>query len=334
VRLQPNLAEAHLALGQYIYWIDADFALALQEFQLVLKFSPNNAEVRSLTAAITRRQGKWQEGFDLYEQAQKLDPQNANIVRNLLFTAMGMRRWEDASRWAEKFRAMAPASLVAKFQTGYADFWWKGDTRLLKALVADVPAGTDPDGSVTSVRWDVAMIERDFAGARKILEASPLTEVSYTNAGATPKNFLIGLCLLAQGDKNGAGKFFESARPVFEAQVKDAPNSAERHANLGWCYAVMGRKEDAVREGERAVALKPESKDALDGSLMSAYLALICVRVGENDRALALIERLLKIPGPIDSADYSITINDLKFRWEWDPIRDDPRFQKLISSAP
>src|SRR5436305_2055161 len=82
-----------------------------------------------------------------------------------------MRSWEDASRWAEKFRAMAPASLVAKFQTGYADFWWKGDTRLLKALVADVPAGTDPDGSVTSVRWDVAMIERDFAGARKILEA-------------------------------------------------------------------------------------------------------------------------------------------------------------------
>ena len=89
-----------------------------------------------------------------------------------------------------------------------------------------------------------------------------------------------------------------------------------------------------MREGERAVALKPESKDALDGSLMSAYLALICARAGESDRALALIERLLKIPGPIDSADYSITINDLKCRWEWDPIRDDPRFQKLISSAP
>ena len=334
VRLQPNLAEVHLALGQCIYWIDGDFALALQEFQLVLKFSPNNAEVRSLTAAITRRQGKWQEALDLYEQAQKLDPQNANIVRNLLFTAMGMRRWEEASRWAEKFRAMAPASLVAKFQSGYNDFWWKGDTRLLKSLVAEVPAGTDPDGSVTGARWEVAMIERDFAGARKILETSPLTEISYTNEGVTPKNFLIGLCLLAQGDKDGAQKFFELARPIFESQVKDAPDSAERHANLGWCYAFMGRKEDAIREGRRAVELKPESKDALDGSLMSAYLALIYARCGENDLAFPLLERLMRMPGPVDSVDYSITVNDLKFRWEWDPIRNDPRFPKLISSTP
>jgi TolB-like protein len=334
VRLQPNLAEAHLALGQCIYWIDGDFALALQEFQLVLKFSPNNAEARSLTAAITRRQGKWQEGLDLYEQAQRLDPQNANIVRNLLFTAMGMRRWEEASRWAEKFRAMAPASLVAKFQTGYADFWWKGETRLLKSLVEDVPAGTDPDGTVTTTRWDVAMIERDYAGARKILEASPLTELSYTNAGVTPKNFLIGLCLLAQGDKDGAQKFFELGRPIFESQVKEAPESAERHANLGWCYAFMGRKQDAIREGLRAVELKPESKDALDGALMNGYLALIYARCGENDFAFPLLERLLRTPGAVDSTDCSITVNDLKFRWEWDPIRNDPRFQKLLSSTP
>jgi TolB-like protein/class 3 adenylate cyclase/Tfp pilus assembly protein PilF len=330
VRLQPNLAEAHLALGQCVYWIDGDYARALEQFQVVLKLSPNNAEVRSLTAAITRRQGKWEEALELYKQAQKRDPQNPNIVRNLLFTAMAMRRWEEASDWADKFRAMAPASLVARFQSGYNDFWWKGDTRLLKSLVADVPSGTDPDGGVTSQRWEVAMIERDFTGARKILEASPLTEVSYTNAGATPKNFLIGLCLLAQGDKNGAQKFFEMARPTFEAQVQVAPESPERHANLGWCYAFMGRRTDAIREGERAVELKPESKDALDGALMSAYLALIYARVGENDRALALIERLLKIPGPVDSGNYSITVNDLKHRWEWDPLRNDPRFQALI----
>jgi hypothetical protein len=93
----------------------------------------------------------------------------------------------------------------------------------------------------------------------------------------------------------------------------------------------MGRKGDAIREGERAVELKPESKDAVDGALMNGYLALIYARVGENDLAIPLIERLLKIPGAVDSADYSITINDLKSRWEWDPIRGDPRFQKLIA---
>lgn len=334
VQLQPNLAEGHLALGQCIYWIDGDFDRALQEFHSALKLSPNNAEVRSLMAAITRREGKWEEGLDAYEQAQKLDPQNANIVRNLLFTAMGMRRWEEAARWAEKFRSMAPASLVAKFQSGYADFWWKGDTHLLKSLVAEVPAGTDPDGAVTSARWDVAMIERDYAGARKILESTPLNEISYLNAGATPKSFLMGLTLLAQGDKPGARKFLEISRPIFESQMQQAPQSAERHANLGLCDAFMERKADAIREGERAVALKPESKDALDGTLMNANLALISARVGENDRAIALIERLLKTAGPVDSADYSITVNDLKHRWEWDPIRNDPRFQNLVSAQP
>jgi hypothetical protein len=96
----------------------------------------------------------------------------------------------------------------------------------------------------------------------------------------------------------------------------------------------MERKADAIREGARAVALKPESKDALDGTLMNANLALISARVGENDRAIVLIERLLKTAGPVDSADYSITVNDLKHRWEWDPIRNDPRFQNLVSAQP
>ena len=93
----------------------------------------------------------------------------------------------------------------------------------------------------------------------------------------------------------------------------------------------MGRKADAIREGRRAVELKPESKDAVDGAIMNCYLALIYARVGENDLAIPFIERLLKTPGAVDSVDYSITVNDLKFRWEWDPIRSDPRFQKLIA---
>jgi len=112
--------------------------------------------------------------------------------------------------------------------------------------------------------------------------------------------------------------------------VKEAPESAERHASLGWLYALMGRKKEAIREGQRAVELQPESKNAVDGPLMNGYLALIYARVGENDLAIPLIERLLETPGAVDSADYSITVNDLEYRWEWDPLRNDARFQKLI----
>jgi hypothetical protein len=95
----------------------------------------------------------------------------------------------------------------------------------------------------------------------------------------------------------------------------------------------MGRKNDAIAQGRRAVDLKPESKDAVDGSLLSGYLALIYARVGENDLAIPLIERLLKTPGAVDSADYSITVNDLKYRWEWDPIRNDPRFKQILAET-
>jgi tetratricopeptide (TPR) repeat protein len=229
---------------------------------------------------------------------------------------------------------MAPASLVAKVQSGYVDFWWKGDTGPLKSMLSQVPAGTDPDGSVTSCRWDVAMIDRDFGEARNVLQKSDLNEVSYTSSGTTPKSFFQGLIELAEGKQAEAQKLFELARPSFEKAVEEAPSSADRHANLGWFYAFAGRKDEAIREGRQAVELKPESKDAVDGAIMNCYRALIYARVGEKELAIPLIERLLKTPGAVDSVDYSITVNDLKHRWEWDPIRSDPRFQKLVSSQP
>src|SRR5438094_1245536 len=335
LRLQPNLAEGHFALGQCIYWMDQDYDRALEQFKIAARLSPSNADTRRLIAAIERRQGKWQQALEAYERVAKIDPQNPNTARELINTNTSMRRWPEAANWAERMRAMAPMSFVAKSQRGYIEFWWKGDTRLLKSSLDQMPAGVDPDGSVTAARWDVAMLQRDYATAKKILETSSVNDLSYATAGLTPKIFLEGCTYLAEGDNLGAQKAFEQARPAFEAAVKEAPESAERHAGLGWLYALMGRKNDAIAEGQRAVKLKPESKDAVDGSLMSGYLALIYARVGGKDLAIPLIERLLKTPGAVDSADYSITVNDLKYRWEWDPLRNDPRFQKLITqSAP
>jgi TolB-like protein/Tfp pilus assembly protein PilF len=331
LQLQPSLAEAHFALGQCIYWIDENYERALQELNIALGLSPNDGDASALIAAIKRRQGHWEESLAAFENAQTIDPQNPNIVRNVVFTNTAMRRWPEASRAAERMRAMAPASLVAKIQSGYVDFWWKGDTHLLKSLLSQVPAGTDPDGVITSCRWDRAMIDRDFAAARAALQTSAINEIAYTLAAATPKGFFQGCIELAEGNNTQAQKLFELVGPVFEKAVAEAPLSAERHANLGWFYAFMGRKDDAIREGQRAVELKPESKDAFDGAIMNCYLALIYARVGEKDLAIPLIERLLKAPGAVDSANYSITINDLKYRWEWDPIRNDPRFQKLIA---
>jgi serine/threonine-protein kinase len=315
-----------------LYWFDSDYAGASHELARASSLAPGDAAIQLIAAAILRREGKWPEALAAFENVQKLDPQNPNVVRNVLFTNTAMRRWPEAVRAAARFRAISPDSLVAKIQSAYVAFSGQGDTKALRRELANVPAGKDPDGIVTTCRWEGAMVERDYAGATEILETSPLTEMDYLLGGSTPKSFLVGCTALARGDQAEAQKNFADAAIDLEKAERESPQSAESHANLGLSYAFMGRRDEAIREGERATELKPESKDATDGVLMSCYLALIYARLGEKDLAFSLIERLLRTPGAVDSVCYSITVNDLKFRWVWDPLRSDPRFDKLVAS--
>ena len=331
LRLQPDLGEAHFALGQCAYWFDNDYERALAEFATAQQILPNDSNIGGYVAAIRRRQGRWEEALATYERAEKLDPQNPNIIRNLVFTNTSMRRWPQAAQAAARFRAVAPDSTVAKIQSGYVEFMWKGDIGALQRSLAGIPAGVDPDGSVTSVRWDAAMLARNFSEAKSVLTKSPAAELSYLNGGLQPKSFFSGITALAEGNRPEAEREFAAAVPEFEKAVQEAADAANRHANLGLLYAFMGQREGAIREGRLAVELTPQSKDATDGAIMLCYLALIYTRLGENDLAIPLIERLLKTPGAVDSVNYSITPNDLRYRWEWDPLRRDPRFQKFVA---
>ncbi len=330
LRLQPDLGEAHFALGQCAYWFDDDYERALAEFAIAQRALPNDSNIGAYVAAIRRRQGRWEEALATYERMEKLDPQNPNIIRNVLFTNTSMRRWPQAAEAAARFRAVAPDSVVAKIQSGYVEFMWKGDTGALQRWLGDIPPTDDPDGIVTCVRWEGAMLRRDFAGAADILAKSPTRELSYLSGGLQPKSFLLGITAVASNDRAGAARNFAAAQPEVEKAVHEAADAPACHANLGLLYAFMGKHDEAIREGRLAVELKPIAKDANDGAIMLCYLALIYGRVGEKDQAIALIDRLLKTPGAVDSVNYSITLNDLKYRWEWDPLRGDPRFQKLV----
>ncbi len=331
LRLQPELGEAHFAFGQCAYWFDHDYERALAEFDRAQRILPNDSNIGAYVAAIRRRQGRWEESLAIYQRMEKLDPQNPNIIRNVLFTNTAMRHWPQASQAAARFRAVAPDSIVAKIQSGYVDFQWKGDPGAVDRGLAQLPPGEDPDGIVTCVRWEGAMLRRDFAGAAALLARSPASEFSYLNGGLQPKSFLAGITAVAAADAVAAAKHFAAAAPLFEQAVQEAPEAAERHANLGLVYAFMGKRAEALREARLAVELKPLTRDATDGAIMLCYLALISARVGENEQAIELIARLLKTPGAVDSVDYSMTPNDLRFRWEWDPLRSDPRFQKLLA---
>ena len=330
LRLDPNLAEGHFALGLCLYWFDDSYEAALAEFAVAARLAPNDTDVAGLIAAIKRRKGQFRDAIAEYERAAKLDPQNPNITRNLVYTNSALRQWPEARRAAERWRQMAPDSLVAKIQMGYLDFQSTGKTDTLQRLLAQIPASNDPDGIVTATRWDVAMIDRDFSGAQNVLRNSPRPALDYLNGGNTPKTLLAGCIQLARGDPAAAQPLLEQARGEFAAAVEQSPLIANVHANLGLVCAFLGRKEEAIREGRRAVELRPISKDAVDGAIMLCYLAVIHAQTGENDQAIALLEQLLKTPGAVDSVSYSITPNDLKYRWEWDRLRKDPRFTKLV----
>src|SRR5205085_8856420 len=162
-----------------------------------------------------RRQGSWQESLEAFERASTFDPQNPNIVRNILFTNTAMRRWPEAAVAAARFRALAPDSVVGKIQSGYVEFMWKGDTATLRNVLGQIPPPVDPDGSVTSVRWDSAMLERDFARGAQVLAQSSLRELAYMAGGLQPKSFLAGMTALAQNDRATAEANFTEALPHF-----------------------------------------------------------------------------------------------------------------------
>jgi TolB-like protein/Tfp pilus assembly protein PilF len=330
LQLRPDLGEGHLALGLYYYWVDTNYDKALEEFAIAGKALPNDSDVGYFAAAIRRRQGRWNDNLDLLKKTLTIDPGNANVAEEIAYTYGFLHEWSDAARMQERVSALAPDSVNAKITRAYYDFWSQGSTATLKEVLGKILPGVDPAGLVTRARWDLAMIQRDYNAADQAMTACPLDQFQ-SNGQPTPKSFYRGCAALARGDQAEARKKFEAALPFFEEAVRQAPDTAIRHGNLGLLYSFMDRKEDAIREGHRAVELEPDSKDAVNAPWMAGFLAMIYARVGELDSALPLLDHLLTSPGPIDNTNCCITYNDLRNRWQWDPVRNDPRFQKLLA---
>ncbi len=332
LRLRPDGGEGHLARALCLYWTERDYEGGLRELQACGRLLPNNPEVDFYTAAIYRRQGRWNDALAKFDHAIALDPRNAPFVRELLNTYAMLRDWTAAGRMGERAVQLAPDIPTLRVENSYVALWSKGDLGPLRATLAEIPRGVDPDGKVTLARWDAALLARDFAAAEREVEtAGADTVLMPFGATPLPKSYLLGCIALARGDSTRAQPLFEAARIDMEAEVSNFPLDAFRHAQLGLLYGYLGRKEDALREGRRGVELLPESLDAYFGPNVSAYLALIYARSGEPDQALELIERLLVTAGPSTRVfEPSITFQELRLRWQWDPLRGNPRFQKLL----
>lgn len=333
LQLRPDLGEGHLALGLYYYWTEANYEKALEEFRIAVASLPNDSDIGYFAAAIRRRQGKWNENLELLKRCQAVDPGNPNVAYEIAYTCSALHDWPRAASMYDRVVALAPDSANYKIFRAYIDFYANGNTAVLKAALAEIPPGIDPDGLVTRARWDLAMIERDFAAAELAMTSYHL-DVFQSDGMPTPKSFFRGCTALARGDLPGAQTLFAAALPQFETAVQQSPGIGLRHGNLGLLYSFMGRKDDAIREGRRAVELEPDIKDAVNAPWMKGFLAMIYARGGDADSALPLLEHLLASPGPVDNTNVCVTPNDLRKRWQWDPIRNDPRFQKLLEAPP
>ena len=331
LRLQPNLAEGHVGLGLYYGRLARDYEPALREYDLAKKGAPNEVQIIYGIAHVQMKRGQFRAAIANWERATSLDPMNWNMFDNLSNAYAAVEMLPQAEKAKHRAAELTTGSALERFgmmqSWGWAYYDLTGSTEKMKEIIAANQSLDDSTGYVAQAVYLVAMIERNFDVAQQAIEKSPATIFESFAGPRATKNFLLGTVALARGQTEEARKFFEAELPFARNELAAAPDSAPRHAQIGLICAYLGQKEEAIAEGQRAVDLLPISKDKNDGPAMSTALAEIYGRVGEPDKAIALLEELLPLPN-------SIRQRYLKNDWNWDPLRKDPRFQKLVTGPP
>jgi TolB-like protein/Flp pilus assembly protein TadD len=320
IRLQPDLPEAHLALGFYYYYCERNYQRALGEFAIAKQSLPNSAEVFMAIGAIERRQGKWAESTANLEKAASLSPKDAHVLYNLGDNYRANKNFETADKTFDRAIEAAPQSFGFRAAKGDLAIEWRGDFSVMEKELAGVPPGADPEGIVTLGRWYLLTLQRKFPEALAVVRQM---NERHERTAHEPRSFYEGIVYSYLNDKKKARSAFEEARLIAERSLRESPDSATRHVLLGQILAGLGQKEAAIAEGKRAVELLPEGEDALSGPKITLGLAIIYARTGEVDHALQLLDHLLIVPG-------GVTVPLLKLDPVWDPLRSDPRFRALI----
>jgi TolB-like protein/Tfp pilus assembly protein PilF len=324
-RLRPNSGEAHLALAKHLYWGYLDYDRAREELKLAQKSLPNEPLVFEILGFIDRRQGRWAESTKNLERAIELDPKNGLFLKQLADSYFCLRRYADAERVLDRGIAVAPKDSNLRAYRAEIELHWHADTRPLRSTLEAILAEDPREGKNVAQLWlEVSLCERDFDGASRALAAEP-TGGCYDDWIPFPRASCEGVVAQMKGDKAAAHAAFTTARNEAAKLIADHPDYPEALCVLGMADAALGNKEDAIREGRRAVELLPVSKNAIEGSLLLKYLALIYAWTGEKDLAFEQLTIAAKLPG-------FLSYGALRLHPYWDPLRGDPRFEKIVAS--
>jgi serine/threonine protein kinase/Tfp pilus assembly protein PilF len=326
-QLNPDLPEAYSAMGRYYYNL-LDFDSALEQFAIARKSLPNDSEILSHIGFAQRRQGKFEQALANIKRACDLDPLSSNITLQLAVTFMLMRKYTEAERYYERAILLSPDVAFPYFFKAGLYLLIEGNTEKAWAVFERAPQDALDHGWIVLRSIVLNVYDGDYPEALERL-SSYEPEAFKNQFYYVPKALLYAQIYGLMGNKQLQEKYYESARNILEIKIQEQPDDEqfpERfHSSLGIAYAGLDRKEDAITQGQLGVELLPETKDAWRGQYRVEDLARIYVMVGELDKAVEQIEHLLSIPG-------EMSIPLIKLDPAWDPLRNHPRFKKLIES--
>jgi serine/threonine-protein kinase len=324
--LRPELGEAHFALAFYWYWGFREYTRATTELDLARTAMPRSVDIQSLTAAIARRQGKWEQALDDLRQAAIYDPRNASIPFEFGQTYATLRRYAEADQAYGHAAELSADPGLSVVRRAWNTVNWKGDLAPMRAALNALPAGSDARFVDYGYFFALAWLSRDFAAAASIAEASPAETWTAANGNSVlSRRLWLGWAYAARGDPAKASALYADLHTQQQAAVRERPNDWDRHMALAFAAAGLGAKDEAIAEGRRATELLPVSRDAFAGPEMQSHLAKLYVRVGENDQAIAVLQQLMAWPAGLFVSPAMLRLDPV-----WDPLRGDPRFQTLL----
>jgi TolB-like protein/Tfp pilus assembly protein PilF len=326
LQLQPDLPEAHLALGFSYYYGDNNFDAALKEFEIAQRGLPNEPEVYLALGAIQRRQGKWTESTASLEKAASLNPKDTWALQNLAFNYQMARNFSKANQTIDRALALNPTSFEPLEVKAKFALFEKGDFSVAEkafAAIKSLPLTNEQKLKAAHARTNVFLLERKYNEGLREAESLPDDQIDIYPGALWSKYFYIGFAKKALQDDAGARAAFLQAKTVAEDQLKRTPDSEDAHIQLAKALAFLGEQEAAIAEARRAAELLPESKDAFGGPEITEGVAEVHAILGDNDRAIEILSGLLSRPS-------GVTAEGLKVNPIWDPLRSDPRFQALI----
>jgi TolB-like protein/Flp pilus assembly protein TadD len=325
-RLQPSAGETYLARAIHFYWGQMDYDRAREELTRARHSLPNDVQIDKFLGLIDQRQGRWDDAVRNLERGVELDPQNVDAIGNLAQIYFNVRRYDAAIATFDRIVALDPANPATRTYRASVQFFARAETAPLRAALNLIEAeGSAAAADVAPLAFDLARDERDPVAAARAVASIPREGYTDPNSVPFPHAWFEGLVAKLRQDGAVAKSAFTAARSEAEKIVAGQPKNAKPLSVLALIDAQLGQKDRAIQEGRMACDLLPVTKDAVDGTLLSANLANVYALVGEKDLAVKELETLSKIPcGP--------AYGELRLDPEWDALRGDARFERIVAS--